>query len=125
MTDRKRILLVDDEPGVRFAIDHYFRAAGYDVDLAASGEEARAALAGARYDVVLIDVQLSGLEEADGLDVIRMIRDGNLAARTIVLTGNASGAVRAEALRLGAGHVLEKPVPLRELAQLVAALTFS
>jgi len=123
MTDRKRILLVDDEPSVRFAIDHYFRAAGYDVQLAASGEEARAALAATHYDVVMIDVQLSGSVEADGLDVVRMMRDHDPSARAIVLTGNASAAVRADAVRLGVEHVLEKPVRLKELATIVAGLT--
>ena len=77
-----RVLVVDDEPQIRRALSVNLNARGYDVDVAASGEEALRRAASSHPDVVLLDLGLPGI---DGTDVVRGLR-GWSTAPIIVLT---------------------------------------
>ena len=66
-----RILVVDDEPQIRSALDVNLRARGYAVDLAVSGEDALHRAAAHHPDLVLLDLGLPGI---DGLEVVRGLR---------------------------------------------------
>ena len=78
-----RILIVDDETQIRRALDINLRAHGYDVALAATGEEALTEAAAALPDLVLLDLGLPGL---DGVDVIRGLRGWTSVPIIVVLT---------------------------------------
>jgi two-component system KDP operon response regulator KdpE len=114
-----RVLVVDDEPQIRRALAVNLRARGYDVDQAASGEEALHLAAARHPDVVLLDLGLPGI---DGLEVIRGLR-GWTSVPIVVLSVREAEADKVAALDLGADDYLTKPFGMNELlARLRAAL---
>jgi two-component system KDP operon response regulator KdpE len=113
-----RILVVDDEAQIRRALAVNLRARGYDVDLAASGEEGLRLAASHHPDVVLLDLGLPGI---DGLEVVRGLR-GWTAVPIIVLSVRESERDKVAALDAGADDYVTKPFGMDELlARLRAA----
>jgi two-component system, OmpR family, KDP operon response regulator KdpE len=114
-----RILIVDDETQIRRALDINLRAHGYDVALAATGEEALTEAAASVPDLVLLDLGLPGL---DGVDVIRGLR-GWTSIPIIVLSARHTDASKVAALDAGADDYITKPFSINELlARLRASL---
>ena len=114
-----RVLVVDDELPMRRTLDIGLRASGYDVELAATGEEALE-LAGRREpDAVILDLGLPGV---DGIHVAQGLR-GWSAVPIIVLSARGTEAVKVAALDAGADDYGTKPFGMDELlARLRAAL---
>jgi two-component system, OmpR family, KDP operon response regulator KdpE len=114
-----RVLVVDDEPQIRRALSVNLSARGYDVDLAATGEEALRRAASTHPDAVLLDLGLPGI---DGTDVVRGLR-GWSTAPIIVLTVRDAEGDKVAALDAGAEDYITKPFGINELlARLRAAL---
>ncbi|MDP9464995.1 MAG: response regulator [Actinomycetota bacterium] len=114
-----RILVVDDEIQIRRALDINLRAHGYDVTLAATGEEALTEAAACLPDLVLLDL---GLPTLDGVDVIRGLRAWT-AIPIIVLSARHGDASKVAALDAGADDYVTKPFSINELlARLRASL---
>jgi two-component system KDP operon response regulator KdpE len=114
-----RILIVDDEIQIRRALDINLRAHGYDVALAATGEEALTEAAASVPDLVLLDLGLPGL---DGVDVIRGLR-GWTSIPIIVLSARHTDVSKVAALDAGADDYITKPFSINELlARLRASL---
>ena len=114
-----RILVVDDEPGLRRALAINLRAREYDVDVAADAAAALAAAARRPPDVVVLDL---GLPDMDGTDVIRGLR-GWTRAPIIVLSARTNQSDKVDALDAGADDYVTKPFGMDELlARLRAAL---
>jgi two-component system KDP operon response regulator KdpE len=114
-----RILIVDDEIQIRRALDINLRAHGYEVVLAASGEEALTEAAATVPDLVLLDLGLPGV---DGVDVIRGLR-GWTSIPIIVLSARDGDASKVAALDAGADDYVTKPFSINELlARLRATL---
>jgi two-component system, OmpR family, KDP operon response regulator KdpE len=114
-----RVLVVDDESQIRRALAINLRARGYDVDLAADGEDALRLAAEHHPDLVLLDLGLPGI---DGVDVVRGLR-GWTEVPIIVLTVRSEEADKVEALDAGADDYVTKPFGMNELlARLRAAL---
>jgi two-component system KDP operon response regulator KdpE len=114
-----RILVVDDEPQILRALGTNLKARGYDVNLAASGEEALEIAARAHPDLVVLDLGLPGI---DGADVIRGLR-GWTAVPIIVLSVREAERDKVTALDAGADDYVTKPFGMDELlARLRAAL---
>jgi two-component system KDP operon response regulator KdpE len=114
-----RVLVVDDEPGMRRALAINLSARGWEVTEAADGSTALAAAASAHPDVVLLDL---GLPDLDGLEVIAGIR-GWSDVPIIVLTARTSSADTVDALDAGADDYVTKPFAMDVLlARLRAAL---
>jgi DNA-binding response OmpR family regulator len=118
-----RLLIVDDEAAIRFALSDYFRECGWEVDAAAEKEEAEALLAHTEYAVVIADLRLTGIYGIEGLDIIQWSRHLRPETRVVLLTGNGTPEIEAEARRRGADAFLNKPLPLPELERVVADLT--
>jgi DNA-binding response OmpR family regulator len=116
------LLVVDDEPAIRFALSEYFRLNGWAVDAAAGKSDAEDLLASTAYEVVIADVRLTGLHGVEGLDVIQRSRRLCPRARVVVLTGNGTPELEAEARRRGADAFLHKPLPLVHLEAVVESL---
>ncbi len=112
------MLIVDDDPTVTAPVVGYFRSLGHDVQSAAEAEEAGALIATGRYDAAIFDLRLTNLGGAEGLELLREIRERDSVVRVVVLSAYVSAEARSEALRLGATCVLQKPHPLPELARL-------
>jgi two-component system, OmpR family, KDP operon response regulator KdpE len=114
-----RVLVVDDEPQIRRTLAINLRARGYQVDLAASGEEALKAAAHHQPDVVVLDLGLPGI---DGLQVIHGLR-GWSQIPIIVLSVREREADKVAALDAGADDFVTKPFGINELlARLRAAV---
>jgi DNA-binding response OmpR family regulator len=113
---------VDDEPAILFALSEYFRLNGWAVDAAAEKGEAEDLLASTDYAVVIADLRLTGLYGVEGLDIIQRSRRLRPRARVVVLTGNGTPELEAEARRRGADAFLHKPLPLVHLEAVVDSL---
>ncbi|MGH9068697.1 MAG: response regulator transcription factor [Acidimicrobiales bacterium] len=114
-----RILVVDDEPAVLTALDRALRSEGYEVTMAADGEQALRAVSSDRPDAIVLDLLMP---RVDGLEVCRRLR--GLGDRTPVLVLTARDAVsdRVAGLDAGADDYLVKPFALEELLARVRAL---
>jgi two-component system KDP operon response regulator KdpE len=114
-----RVLVVDDEPQIRRALGINLRSRGYDVDLAADGEQALTLAARKHPDVVVLDL---GLPAMDGVEVIRGLR-GWSHVPIVVLSVRDAEAEKVAALDAGADDYVTKPFGMDELvARLRAAL---
>jgi two-component system, OmpR family, KDP operon response regulator KdpE len=114
-----RVLVVDDEPQIRRALAINLRARGYQVDLAATGEEALKAAADQPPDVIVLDLGLPGIS---GLQVIQGLR-GWTRVPIIVLSVREREADKVAALDAGADDYVTKPFGINELqARLRAAV---
>jgi CheY-like chemotaxis protein len=118
----RRMLVVDDERVIRFALKSYFARYGFAVDAAADSPEAMALLESNEYDVVIADLRLTGSTEEEGLDVVRVARARSASTGIILLTAYRTPDLTERAEALGADVLLQKPRPLPELAQTVFAL---
>ena len=117
-----RLLIVDDEAAIRFALSEYFRGNGWNVDSAAEKEEAEALLTCTEYAVVIADLRLTGISGVEGLDIIQLSRHLRPETRVVLLTGNGTPELEAEARRRGADAFLHKPLPLARLEAVIDSL---
>ena len=117
-----RLLVVDDEVAIRFALCEYFGKQGWTVDSAAEKEEAEALLACTEYAVVIADLRLTGIYGVEGLDIIRWSHRLRSETRVVLLTGNGTAEIECEARRRGADAVLHKPLPLPDLEAVIDSL---
>lgn len=119
MNESGCVLVVDDEPQIRRALGTNLRARGYDVVLAATGEEALTLAAERHPDVVILDLGLPGI---DGIEVVRGLR-GWATMPIVVLSVREGEADKVAALDAGADDYVTKPFGMNELlARLRAAL---
>ncbi len=114
-----RILVVDDEPAVREAVDRALRLEGYDTDLARDGAEALDALAAHAPDALVLDVLMP---HVDGLEVCRRLRAAGDRTPVLVLTARDGVPDRVRGLDAGADDYLVKPFALEELLARLRAL---
>jgi DNA-binding NtrC family response regulator len=118
----EKILIVEDETSILFALSEYFSTLGYQVDSAREWEEAEALLATRKYRLVLTDLRLTGFGGVEGLEIIGSVRQRSPETRIILLTGYGSSDVEEEARRRGVDALLFKPTPLQEVARIADTL---
>jgi len=114
-----RVLVVDDEPAVREALKRAMVSEGYDVVLAADGDQALAAFAEGTPDALVLDVLMPNLS---GLEVARRLRAAGDAVPILMLTARDAVSDRVAGLDAGADDYLVKPFALEELFARVRAL---
>ncbi|HFD38677.1 MAG TPA: response regulator transcription factor [Anaerolineae bacterium] len=112
MDRQEHILVVDDEPSIRFFLSEELIQAGYRVSTAASGEEALARLQQEPVDLLLLDLKMGGM---DGLQVMAQVERLPLPPEVIILTAYASLESAIEAMRRGGHDYLRKPCRREEL----------
>ena len=113
-----RILVVDDDRTTREMILLQLRSAGYTVEAAGDGAAALARVRRKRFDLVLLDVWMPGL---DGLTVLRHLRDEPSKPRVIVMTADDTSQTLLQAIKEHAYRYLTKPVEPKDLVKLVRA----
>ncbi|WP_188236340.1 response regulator transcription factor [Sphingopyxis sp. LK2115] len=106
MTDRRQLLIVEDDETFARTLKRSFERRGYDVFVADSPEAMDAVLTTARPGYAVVDLKLGS---ASGLACVQALRAADPAMRIVVLTGFASIATAVEAIKLGASYYLAKP----------------
>ena len=114
MSEPCKVLVVDDDEVVRLSYQRSLQAANCNVDVEAAlnGEEALEVLESKRFDVVLLDLRMPGM---DGMSVLRSIKRDWPASGVVVITGYPTVESAKEAMRLGATDYLAKPVSPAEI----------
>jgi DNA-binding response OmpR family regulator len=118
-----RLLIVDDEEAILFAMRDYFTFQGYEVDCARTVAEAENLLRLACYAAVVADLCLTGSAGYEGLDVLRKARACSQSCRTVLLTAFGTADLEREARRNGVDLFLHKPQPLPLIQQQLLALS--
>jgi len=113
------LLIVDDEDRLRNALARSFRQAGYQIRVAACGEEALAVLAAEPAELVITDLVMPGM---DGLALVRALQTGALPPKVLILTAYGTAESQAEAQALGVDGYLSKPFDLAQLKSRVHQL---
>jgi DNA-binding response OmpR family regulator len=119
MTQRCRVLLVEDDPLLRGSLQEFLALSGFDITAVASGEEYITALQDEEYQVTLIDL---GLPDCPGSDLVSWTRDHTDAA-VIIITATDSIETRINSYDLGADIFFAKPIDSRELASAIRSLS--
>jgi EAL domain-containing protein (putative c-di-GMP-specific phosphodiesterase class I) len=112
-----RLLLADDDPLVLRTYSHILTRAGFAVDTATTGTEALQRVAHARYDAIISDLDMPGL---DGLSFLRAVRAQDLDVPVLLVTGGPALETAVEALEHGAFRYFSKPITA---AALIGAVT--
>jgi two-component system response regulator (stage 0 sporulation protein F) len=108
----KKILIVDDQLGIRLLLSEVFRKEGYETLQAASGKEALEILQSNEPDLVLLDMKIPGM---DGLEILRRIRQISSSLKVIMMTAYGELDMIQEALSLGALRHFTKPFDIDEI----------
>ena len=111
---RPRVLVVDDEPGIRQTLAGVLNDEGYQVHAMATGEECLEEL-GKGYDLVLLDVWLEGI---DGLETLQRIQEIPFAERpaVVMISGHGTIETAVRSTKLGAFDFLEKPLSIEKVS---------
>lgn len=119
MTEKRRLLVVEDEEAIRIGLVDVFVFHGYEVDAVADGREGLERARSGRYDLVLLDVMLPSM---NGFDVCDAIRQHDREQPVIMLTAKVSDEDIVNGLRLGADDYVGKPFGVQELVLRVEAV---
>ena len=116
--DRKssRILVVDNDRHHAQSVAEILDRVGYDCAIAASGPEGAKQVENSRYDIVITDLVMPGV---DGMEVLRRAKEALPEGEVILVTGHASVPKAVEAMQLGAYNFLEKPLDIQRLRAIV------
>jgi CheY-like chemotaxis protein len=119
----RTILIVDDEPSIREVLTGYFEHSygprGFTVETAADGVGALAAVRRQRPALILLDIDMPGM---DGVEALRGVRAIDARIPVIMVTGNTSSRIAGDVIRDGAYSYLPKPVKFQYLAHLAATI---
>lgn len=119
MTRKRRLLIVEDEEAIRVGLADVFVFHGYEVDAVDDGRRGLEYARRARYDMILLDVMLPGM---NGFDVCEALRDYDRDQPIIMLTARAADEDIVNGLRLGADDYVAKPFGVQELVLRVEAV---
>lgn len=124
MSDRatekhKKILIVEDEPGVQITLEDRLTAEGYKVDIQSDGIAGEKAITGGGNDLVLLDVMMPG---RDGFTVCQNVRKAGVLTPILMLTARDTSIDTVMGLRVGADDYLAKPFDMQVLLARVEAL---
>jgi DNA-binding NtrC family response regulator len=123
MSDARRVLIADDEESVRQVLAAFFEKTyadrGYVVETVADGLAAIDAVRRAAPALVLLDIEMPGV---DGVTALRAIRRMQPRVPVIMVTGNESRRTAAEVMALGAFSYMPKPIRLTYLEHIIGAL---
>jgi len=113
---KPKLLIVDDEEGIRRSLSAVLSEEGYEVEAVASGEECLQRLADRPFDLVFLDVWLEGI---DGLESLERIRQAGHSAMVVMISGHGNIETAVRATKLGAFDFIEKPLALEKISVVV------
>ncbi len=124
-TEPKRILIVDDEPAVLLMLSYALRSLDADVITASTLEPAEEALNRYHFDLVIVDIRMSGVLGIDGLELLSYIKRQWPHTQVVVMTAYGSEAVEQDAYQRGAAYYFNKPFDVEELLGRIRSMGFS
>ena len=115
-----RLLVVEDEKDLCDTIAKVLYDSGYEVDTCYDGEEALDYILTEEYDLIVLDLNLPGM---DGMDILKELRQTNEETKVLILSARSQIADKVEGLDAGANDYMEKPFHLQELEARIRSLT--
>jgi len=115
-TAKARILIVDDEQGIRDLLMSELAKLGHSIDVAANGEEAISKVQAEKFDVVITDIKMP---KHDGLEVLDSVKKISPETEVIMITGYATVENAVEAMKNGAYDFIQKPFNMDEVVAMV------
>jgi DNA-binding response OmpR family regulator len=119
LSQKPRILVVDDEPNIREVVELYLQREGYNVEVCGDGAAALQAIERKAPDLIVLDLMLPVM---GGIQLTRVLRDGQFNIPIIMLTAKGDEADRIAGLELGADDYVTKPFSPKELVARVKAV---
>ncbi|MDQ7838547.1 MAG: sigma-54 dependent transcriptional regulator [Thermodesulfobacteriota bacterium] len=117
MSDKSRILIVDDEEITLENLEHVLKKEGYEVAAVSSGMQALKHLEASPFDLVLTDLKM---KKVDGMEILEKVKQRHPDTEVIMITGYATVSSAIEAMKKGAFHYVAKPFKLDEIRLVVA-----
>lgn len=114
-----QVLVIDDVPDNRLLLQHFVSRLGLTVESAAGGQEGLAMAASQPYDVVLLDIEMPGM---NGFETVSQLRQNHFSGPVVALTGHSLNGDRDRYLRAGFNEYLQKPVTRTALEQVLKRL---
>ena len=115
-----RLLIVEDEKQICDTVAKSLYGAGYEVDTCYDGEEALECILAENYDLIVLDLNLPGM---DGMEILKELRQRNEETKVLILSARGQIADKVEGLDAGANDYMEKPFHLQELEARIRSLT--
>lgn len=115
-----RLLIVEDEKELCDTVAKSLYGAGYEVDTCYGGDEALDYILSDDYDLIVLDLNLPGM---DGMDILRELRKKDEETKVLILSARSQIADKVEGLDAGANDYMEKPFHLQELEARIRSLT--
>ncbi len=116
MAENVRIMIVDDERGVRESFEMILKIKDYEVKTFEDGESAVSPLKKDMFEMAFVDYKLPGM---DGIEVLKKIKEIDPSIEVVIVTAYASESSHANAITLGALEYLRKPFLMEEIYELV------
>jgi len=120
--EAKRILIVDDEPTILLTLSYALRSNNVEVITASRLETAEEALARYSFDVVIVDIRMSGVLGVEGLELLSYIKRYWPQVEVIIMTAHGSEEIRQDAYERGARYYYNKPIDIVELIERVRTM---
>jgi two-component system response regulator (stage 0 sporulation protein F) len=120
--DTKKILIVDDEPTILLTLSYTLRSKDVEVITASRLESAEEALSRYSFDLVIVDIRMSGILGIEGLELLSYIKRQWPSTEVIIMTAYGSEEIKQEAYERGAQYYYTKPIDIDDLMQRVSAM---
>lgn len=117
--EKTRVLIAEDDDGLRTTIAAWLGDEGFDVEQASNGLDAIKLVQSKDYDIALLDIKMPGV---NGLEVLRFIKKNSTATDTVMMTAMSDVSMAVEAMKLGAKEYLSKPIDLDQLVPQLRSL---
>ena len=115
-----RLLIVEDEKQICDMVAKRLYDSGYEVDTCYDGEDALEYILAENYDLIVLDLNLPGM---DGMEILKELRTYNDETKVLILSARGQIADKVEGLDAGANDYMEKPFHLQELEARIRSLT--
>lgn len=119
VSEKRKILVVDDQESMRVLLKDMLEAVGYEVTLAEGGEQALGILHGSEFDLVLSDLNMPGM---DGTALLRSIKSSTSDLPVVIITGYGTFHTEKRVMREGADGYISKPCTLSKIDKTLAAI---
>ena len=107
-----KVLIVDDEKSIRFALKDIIEFEGHEVALAADGKEGLEMALAANYDVIFSDIKMPGM---DGVELLEKLVENGVDAAVVMISGHGSIDTAVECIKKGAFDFIQKPLDLNRI----------